>query len=250
LFKRWLVLQKRSSEEALDRIKVALFLKKKGKESDLKYIYPLLEDKDWNVRNAAASTLIRLVSLYPHVKASVLDHMHKLIGSASLAIKLTILEVLGKLKDYSSKEIIVKILDESDFDLQYAAIRAIGFLDDVDVLYSLKNVVYVKDYITRRAAILSIIRIANSVEESKQIEELTPHIHLLIEAYIELNELSDIIYKILDYGDPDNFPEMRGYTEFEIVKLETLLEEHDYRVGVYQNFSRLVYPLYFPLPKE
>ncbi len=248
MFKRWRTLRKRSSENALDRVSVALFLKKEGKAEDMVYLLPYLNDKDWNVRNAAASALIELAITFPEIKESLLSKLHEQVKQGKLAEKLVILEILGKLKDYSSKETIVKILNESDYDLQYAAIRAIGFLDDVDVLYSLKNVVYVKDYITRRAALLSIVRIANSIEKEDRVKQLTPHVHLLIEAYVELNQLGESIYEILEFGDPDYFPEMRGYSEFEIVKLESLLEERDYRVIVYQNFAKLIFPLYFPLP--
>ncbi len=241
--------RKLKSNDPLDRAYYSLFIRRRGKEKDIKKIYPLLEDSDWNVRNAAASTMVELASKYPEIKAAILNHLHKLIEGSSLAIKLSTLEVLGHLKDYASKPYLVKILEESDYDLQYAAIRAIGYLDDVDVLYSLKNVVYARDYITRRAAILSVVRIANSVPDEKQIEQLTHHTHILLECYLELDELGEIICKILDYAEVGNLPDMKGYSESEIVKLEGLIEQQDYNVEIYQNFARLIFPVYFPLDK-
>ncbi|TFG10443.1 HEAT repeat domain-containing protein [Candidatus Heimdallarchaeota archaeon] len=239
--------RKLKSQDPLDRAYFSLFIRKNGKAKDIKRIYPLLEDSDWNVRNAAASTMVSLARTNPEIKQEVLEHLHGLVEQSSLAIKLSTLEVLGHLKDYGSKPYLVKILEESDYDLQYAAIRAIGYLDDVDVLYSLKNVVYAKDYITRRAAIMSVVRIANSVEEEKQVEKLTDHTHIILESYLELDELGEIICKILDYAVKDKLPGMKGYSESEIVKLEGLIEQKDYNIEIYQNFSRLIFPIYFPL---
>ncbi|MHA1351990.1 MAG: HEAT repeat domain-containing protein [Candidatus Heimdallarchaeaceae archaeon] len=241
------MIKKLRSEIDLDRLKAVLFLRKKGKDKDIDNLLPLLSDKDWNVRNATALTIIKLVNLYPEKKEEILLKLHQLLEKRSLATKLSVLEILGQLRDYSSKDFIKKIIEESDYDLQYAAIRAIGYLDDVDILSSLKEVVYSKDYITRRAVIFSILRIVNSVEEEKKVELLTPHIHLLIQVYLELNELGEVIYKILDYGDPEQFPGMKAYSEFEIIRLTSLIEQYDYRVPVYKNFAKIIYPLYFPL---
>ena len=134
--------------------------------------------------------------------------------------------------------------------MQYAAIRAIGYLDDVDVLFPLGNVVYAQDYITRRAAILSVVRISESVKEETKIEKLTPHIHIIIESYLEVEKLGKIICGIMDFGEPDKFPGMKGYTESAIVKLEGLIEQKDYSVELYQNFAKLIFPLYFPIDEE
>lgn len=239
--------RKLKSLDPLDRAYFSLFIRRRGKAKDIQRIYPLLEDSDWNVRNAAASTMISLTLAYPEIKQDVLEHLHNLVEHSSLAIKLSILEVLGHLKDYGSKPYLVKILEESDYDLQYAAIRAIGYLDDVDVLNPLTNVVYAKDYITRRAAILSVVRIVNSVEEADQVEKLTEHTHIILESYLELNELGEVICKILDYAEKDKLPSMRGYSESEIVKIEGLIEQKDYNIEIYQNFARLIFPVYFPL---
>jgi len=238
---------KLNSEKHLDRAHFALFQKNKGKAKTVRKLLPLLEDSEWNVRNAASSSIIFLVSKYPESKNEVISQLHSIVETSSLSIKLSILEILGKLKHYDSKPYLTKMLEESGFDLQYAAIRAIGYLDDVDVLYPLKNVVYAHDYITKRAAILSVIRITNSVKEEEIIEKLTPHIHLIIESYLELNKLDEVVTKILDYGDPESFPDMKGYTESEIVKLESLIETKDYSVEMYQNFAKLIYPTYFPI---
>ena len=62
--------------------------------------------------------------------------------------------------------------------------------------------------------------------------------------------VDDFVVKILDYGDPESFPDMKGYTESEIVKLEGLIEQKDYSVELYQNFARLIFPVYFPLQEE
>ena len=241
---------KQKSIDPLDRAYFALFIQKNGKVKSINKIFPLIVDSDWNVRNAAASTLVEFASKFPELKVKILDHLHDLIEKSSLAVRLSTLEVLGHLKDYASKPYLVKILEESDYDLQYAAIRAIGYLDDVDVLYPLKNVVYARDYITRRAAILSVVRIANSVAEEEQSDKLTPHIHILVESYLELEQVGDIICKVMDFGDRDKFPDMKGYTESEIVKLEGLIEQKDYSVEMYQNFARLIFPVYFPLQEE
>ncbi len=242
--------RKLKSEDPLDRAYFSLFIRRRGKAKDIKRIYPLIEDSDWNVRNAAAATIIELASKYPEIKKNVLNHLHNLIENSSLAIKLSTLEVLGHLKDYGSKPYLVKILEESDYDLQYAAIRAIGYLDDVDVLNPLKNVVYARDYITRRAAILSVVRIANSVKEEEQVGKLTDHMHIVMESYLELEELGETICKIMDFAEVDKLPEMKGYSESEIVKLEGLIEQKDYSVELYQNFARLIFPVYFPLDEE
>ncbi|MBY8999410.1 MAG: HEAT repeat domain-containing protein [Candidatus Heimdallarchaeota archaeon] len=239
--------RKLQSHEPLDRAHFALFQQIKGKTKTVGKLLPLLQDSDWNVRNAAASSIIFLASKYPEAKDEVLSHLHNIVETSSLSIKLSILEIIGKLKHYDSKPYLVKILEDSGYDLQYAAIRAIGYLDDVDVLYPLKNVVYVKDYITRRAALLSVIRITNSVNEDEILAKLTPHIHLIIESYIELNKLDEVMLKILDYGDEEAFPDMKGYSESEIVKLESLIETKDYSVEMYQNFAKLIYPTYFPI---
>ncbi|MCG3216423.1 MAG: HEAT repeat domain-containing protein [Candidatus Heimdallarchaeota archaeon] len=249
-FRGLIIGSKKKSEDPLDRAYFSIFLERKGKAKDITKLYPLLEDSDWNVRNAAASAIINLTVKFAEVKEKTLELLHNILEKESLAIKLSILEVLGQLKDYTSKPYLVKILEESDYDLQYAAIRAIGYLDDADVLYPLNNVVYAKDYITRRAAILSVIRITDSVEEEKVLEQLTPHTHLLIESYLELEALGDIIHKILDYGDPESFPKMKGYNETEIVKLEGLIEQKDYSVEIYQNFAKLIFPVYFPIDTE
>jgi HEAT repeat protein len=249
-FKGMFIGRKSKSDNPLERVDFILFIRRKGKTKDIKKIFPLIQDSDWNVRNAAASTIIELVRNFPEIKEEALTYLHELIEKDSLAVKLSILEVLGHLKDYSSKPFLLRLLEESDFDLQYAAIRAIGYLDDVDVLFPLKNVVYAKDYITRRAAILSVIRIANSVKEDEQLEKLIAHIHVIIESYLELNQLGNIICKIIDYGDPQTFPEMKGYIESEIVKLEGLIEEKDYSVEMYQNFARLIFPIYFPILED
>ena len=242
--------RKLRSNEPLDRAFFALFLQRKGKAKSIKKLLPLLEDSDWNVRNAAVSTIVDLVDKFPEIKNNVLNHLHKLLDESSLAVRLPILEAVGQLKDYASKPYLVKILEESGYDLQYAAIRAIGYLDDVDVLFPLKNVVYAHDYITRRAAILSVVRISDSVKEDKKIEKLTPHIHIIIESYLEIEKLGNLITKIMDYGEPDLFPGMKGYTESAIVKLEGLIEQKDYSVEIYQNFAKLIFPLYFPLDED
>ena len=249
-FKGLTIGKKQKSDVPLDRAYFALFLQKNGKAKNITKIFPLIEDSDWNVRNAAASTIVEYALKFPELKEKILTHLHELIETSSLAIKLSTLEVLGHLKDYASKPYLVKILEESDYDLQYAAIRAIGYLDDADVLYPLKNVVYAKDYITRRAAILSVIRIANSVPEEEQTEKLIPHIHILLESYLELDQLGEIICKVMDYGNYDKFPDMKGYSESEIVKLEGLIEQKDYSIELYQNFARLIFPRYFPLEEE
>ena len=244
------MLKKINSPEKIERLKVTLYLKEKGKIADLDTLFKLLKDEDWNVRNASAQALLTLIERYPILKDQALKTLHNLIKESSLSVKLPILEVLGKLKDYKSKPYLQKLLEESDYDLLYAAVRAIGFLTDVDILASLKNVVYAKDYITRRAALLSVIRIVNAIEPENRVKVLASHIHLLMEVYLELNELGDIICEILDYGDPQDFPEMKGYNEYEIVKLEELLERKDYSVEMYRNFSKLIYPQYFLYPHD
>ncbi|MHA1686233.1 MAG: HEAT repeat domain-containing protein [Candidatus Heimdallarchaeaceae archaeon] len=245
LFHRWRILRKQRSENPLDRLRIALFLNKNGTEKDVELLYELIENKDWNVRNAAAAALIAMVQKYPTLKSSVLDFLHKLLETKSLATKLTTMEILGKLKDYTSKPFLKQILEESDYDLQYAAIRAIGYLDDIDLLESLKSVVYAKDYITRKAALLTVVRLVESVPENERIEKLTPYLHLLIEVYIELNQLGDEICNILDYGEPEQLPEMKGYCEYEIVKLESLINSRSYSPEMYRNFAKVIYPLYF-----
>ena len=242
--------KKIKSNEPLDRAYYALFLQRKGKAKSTKKLLPLLEDSDWNVRNAAVSTVVYLVEKFPEIKENILNHLHKLVDESTLAVRLSILEAIGQLKDYASKPYLVKILKESGYDLQYAAIRAIGYLDDVDVLFPLGNVVYAQDYITRRAAILSVVRISESVKEETKIEKLTPHIHIIIESYLEVEKLGKIICGIMDFGEPDKFPGMKGYTESAIVKLEGLIEQKDYSVELYQNFAKLIFPLYFPIDEE
>ena len=242
--------KKIKSNEPLDRAYYALFLQRKGKAKYTKKLLPLLEDSDWNVRNAAVSTVVYLVEKFPEIKENILNHLHKLVDESTLAVRLSILEAIGQLKDYASKPYLVKILKESGYDLQYAAIRAIGYLDDVDVLFPLGNVVYAQDYITRRAAILSVVRISESVKEETKIEKLTPHIHIIIESYLEVEKLGKIICGIMDFGEPDKFPGMKGYTESAIVKLEGLIEQKDYSVELYQNFAKLIFPLYFPIDEE
>ena len=242
--------KKMKSAEPLDRAYYALFLQKKEKVKSIKKLLPLLEDSDWNVRNAAVSTVVFLVDKFPEIKENILNHLHKLVDESTLAVRLSILEAIGQLKDYASKPYLVKILEESGYDLQYAAIRAIGYLDDVDVLLPLENVVYARDYITRRAAILSVVRISESVKEETKIEKLTPHIHIIIESYLEVEKLGKIICGIMDFGEPDKFPEMKGYTESAIVKLEGLIEQKDYSVELYQNFAKLIFPLYFPVDEN
>ena len=242
--------KKIKSNEPLDRAYYALFLQRKGKAKSTKKLLPLLEDSDWNVRNAAVSTVVYLVEKFPEIKENILNHLHKLVDESTLAVRLSILEAIGQLKDYASKPYLVKILKESGYDLQYAAIRAIGYLDDVDVLFPLGNVVYAQDYITRRAAILSVVRISESVKEETKIEKLTPHIHIIIESYLEVEKLGKIICGIMDFGEPDKFPGMKGYTESAIVKLEGLIEQKDYSVELYQNFAKLIFPLYFPIDEN
>lgn len=242
--------KKIKSNEPLDRAYYALFLQKKGKAKSIKKLQPLLEDSDWNVRNAAVSTVVYLVEKFPEIKENVLNHLHKLVDESTLAVRLSILEAIGQLKDYASKPYLVKILEESGYDLQYAAIRAIGYLDDVDVLFPLENVVYARDYITRRAAILSVVRISESAKEETKIGKLTPHIHIIIESYLEIEKLGNLICSIMDFGEPDQFPGMKGYTESAIVKLEGLIEQKDYSVELYQNFAKLIFPLYFPIDEN
>ncbi|MHA2255432.1 MAG: HEAT repeat domain-containing protein [Candidatus Heimdallarchaeaceae archaeon] len=250
-FFRGLSLNKKlKSNDPLDRAYYALFLQRKGKTKSVKKLLPLLEDSDWNVRNAAVSTVVYLVEKFPEIKENILNHLHKLVDESTLAVRLSILEAIGQLKDYASKPYLVKILEESGYDLQYAAIRAIGYLDDVDVLFPLENVVYAPDYITRRAAILSVVRISESVKEETKVEKLTPHIHIIIESYLEVEKLGKIICGIMDFGEPDKFPGMKGYTESAIVKLEGLIEQKDYSVELYQNFAKLIFPLYFPIDEE
>ncbi|MCG3255280.1 MAG: hypothetical protein KAU62_04270, partial [Candidatus Heimdallarchaeota archaeon] len=87
-------------------------------------------------------------------------------------------------------------------------------------------------------------------KEEEQSDKLTPHIHILIESYLELEQVGEIICKVMDYGNQSKFPDMRGYTESEIVKLEGLIEKKDYSVELYQNFARLIFPVYFPLQEE
>lgn len=249
-FKRWRILRKQNSDDALDRLHVALFLEKYGTAKDLELLHKYIEDKDWNVRNATAAAIISILNKYPDAKNSTLELLHKLIGTKSLATKLTTMEIMGQLKDYASKPYLQKVLEESDYDLQYAAIKAIGYLDDIDLLESLKNVVYAKDYITRKAALLTVVRLVKSVPEEGKIEKITKYVHLLIEAYIELNELGEEICNILDYGDPSMFPEMRGYCEYEIVKLEALINSKSYSPEMYRNFAKIIYPVYFVVEGE
>jgi hypothetical protein len=82
------------------------------------------------------------------------------------------------------------------------------------------------------------------------VEKLTPHIHIIIESYLEIDKLGNVICKVLDYGEVDQFPGMKGYTESAIVKLEGLIEQRDYSIELYQNFAKLIFPLYFPINED
>ena len=77
-FKVMFIGRKLKSDEPLDRAHFALFLQKKPKARNVKKILTLIEDSDWNVRNAASSTLINLVAKFPEIKEKVLEYLHDL----------------------------------------------------------------------------------------------------------------------------------------------------------------------------
>ena len=73
-FKRLTINRKLKSREPLDRAFFALFLQRKRKAKSIKKLLPLLEDEDWNVRNATVSTVVILVETFPEIKENALNH--------------------------------------------------------------------------------------------------------------------------------------------------------------------------------
>ena len=71
--------RKLNSEIPLDRVQFALFQQIKGKVKTVRKLLPLLEDSEWNVRNAASSSILFLVSKYPESKNEVLSHLQGLV---------------------------------------------------------------------------------------------------------------------------------------------------------------------------
>jgi len=244
-FQRTVARKRLSSEKEIDRVRGALKLLEVGGKESIETLLAGLEDPSWNVRNACSMALAKIYARKP--QETLIQRIHQEIVDASLAKKLALIETLGRIGHESSLPILLNILRESKEDLQYAVIMALSSYANLELLPDLINAGDTKDYLTRRAALMSSYNIIAEAIEHTTIKELMKYFHWIVQIYVETGFLGPLLIRFFEVPkeeiDQKIFPV--GLNEYEFSFLNELLDEADFDPKKYEVLHELAYPLLF-----
>ncbi len=245
VFQRGIAKRRLTSEKEIDRVKGALTLLEVGGQASFDKLIEGLEDPSWNVRNACSMAIARVYEKKP--STNLIKQLHIELKSDSLAKKLAVIEVIGKVGHNDSLPILLKILKESKDDLQYAIIIALSSWANLKLISTLISVGKTKDYLTRRAALMTSYNIIAEAIESSSLKELMQYFHWIVQIYVETGYLGPLLLSFFTIQkeeiDKKNFPV--ALNEFEYTYLNELLDEVDFDPKKYDILHELAYPLLF-----
>jgi len=245
VFQRGIARRRLGSEKEIDRVRGALTLLDVGGKESLDNLLYGLEDPSWNVRNACAMAIAQVYEKKPSVE--MVNVLHRELAEASLAMKLALIEAIGQIGHDNSLAILLKILKESKADLQYATIIALANWANLDLLNALITVGKSKDYLTRRAALMTSYNIIVEALENATIKELLKYFHWIVQIYAETGYLGPLLLRFLEIPTEDIdkklFP--LALNEYEFNYLNELLDEADFDPKKYDILHQLAYPLLF-----
>ncbi|NHK29858.1 MAG: hypothetical protein FK730_00810 [Asgard group archaeon] len=244
-FQRGIARRRLGSEDEIDRITGALKLLDVGGHESIRNLIYGLEDPSWNVRNACSLALVRIYERKPSI--DLVKLLHEEIKETGLAKRLAIIESIGKIGHDSSLPILLEILKKSKADLQYAIIMALGSWANIDLLSSLIDVGNSKDYLTRRAALMTSYNIIIDALDNTTLNELMKYFHWIVQIYVETGYLGPLLLSFFDVSkddiDKNIFPV--ALNEYEFNYLNELLDEADFDPKKYDILHELAYPLLF-----
>ena len=245
VFQRGIAQRRLSSEKEIDRVKAALTLRDVGGQQSIERLILGIEDPSWNVRNACSLAIANIYQKKPNDELVKL--LHQEVKEASLAKKLAIIEVLGKIGHDSSLKILLDILKKSKEDLQYAVIIALSSWANIDLLPALIEAGNTKDYLTRRASLMTSYNIIADAIENTTIPELMTYFHWIVQIYVETGYLGPLLLRFLEVSKEEIntkiFPV--ALNEYEFTYLNELLDETDFDPKKYEVLHELAYPLLF-----
>ncbi|MHA1156893.1 MAG: HEAT repeat domain-containing protein [Candidatus Heimdallarchaeota archaeon] len=245
VFQRGIAKRRLTSEKEIDRVKGALTLLEVGGQASFDKLLDGLEDPSWNVRNACSMAIARVYEKKP--SPNLIKQLHIELKSDSLAKKLAVIEVIGKIGHDDSLPILLKILKESKDDLQYAIIIALSSWANLKLISALISVGKTKDYLTRRAALMTSYSIIAEAIENSSLKELMQYFHWIVQIYVETGYLGPLLLSFFTIQkeeiDKKNFPV--ALNEYEYTYLNELLDEVDFDPKKYDILHELAYPLLF-----
>ncbi|NHJ85308.1 MAG: HEAT repeat domain-containing protein [Asgard group archaeon] len=245
MFQRGIAKRRLSSEKEIDRVKGALTLLEVGSLQTLDKLLIGISDPSWNVRNACALAIANVYEKKPNDE--IIKILHEEIKEAALGEKLALIEALGKIGHGTSLPILLDILKKSKEDLQYAAIMALSSWANLDLLPALIEAGNTKDYLTRRAALMSSYNIIVEAIENTTLKELMRYFHWVVQIYVETGYLGPLILRFLDIPkseiDTKLFP--IALNEYEFTFINELLDEAEFNPKRYDILHELAYPLLF-----
>ncbi|HUT82821.1 MAG TPA: HEAT repeat domain-containing protein [Candidatus Bathyarchaeia archaeon] len=244
-FQRGIAKRRLGSEKEIDRVKGALKLLEVGGQQSIDALITSLEDPSWNVRNACSMAIANVYERKPN--NDLVKILHKELKEATLAKKLALIESIGKIGHDSSLPILLDILKKSKADLQYAVIIALANWADLNLLPALIEVGDSKDYLTRRAALMTSYNIIIEAIENTTLKELMKFFHWIVQIYVETGYLGPLIIRFLEIPkeeiDKQIFP--IALNEYEYNYINELLFEIDFDRKKYETLHELAYPLLF-----
>ncbi|NHJ39742.1 MAG: HEAT repeat domain-containing protein [Asgard group archaeon] len=244
-FQRGIARRRLGSEKEIDRVVGALKLLDVGGHESIENLIIGLEDPSWNVRNACSLALVRIYERKPSM--DLIKLLHEEIKDTSLAKRLAIIESIGKIGHETSLPILLEILKKSKADLQYAIIMALASWANIDLLPSLIEVGNSKDYLTRRAALMTSYNIIVEALNNTTINELMKYFHWIVQIYVETGYLGPLLLSFFNVSkeeiDKNIFPV--ALNEYEFNYLNELLDEADFDPKKYEILHELAYPLLF-----
>lgn len=244
-FQRGIAKRRLVSEKEIDRVKGALTLLEVGKQDSIERLIDGLDDPSWNVRNACAMAIARVYEKKPNKQIVLM--LHEELPEAALAMKLALIESLGKIGHDDTMPILLDILKKSKADLQYAVIMALSSWANLKLLSSLIEVGKSKDYLTRRAALMTSYSIIADAIPNTTIKELMKFFHWIVQIYVETGYLGPLLIRFLEVTkeeiDKKLFPV--ALNEYEFNYLNELLDDVDFDPKKYEILHELAYPLLF-----
>ena len=94
-FQRGIAKRRLVSEKEIDRVKGALTLLEVGKQDSIERLIDGLDDPSWNVRNACSMAIAQVYEKKPNNQ--IIQMLHEELPEAALAMKLALIEALGKI---------------------------------------------------------------------------------------------------------------------------------------------------------
>ncbi|MBN1329699.1 MAG: HEAT repeat domain-containing protein [Candidatus Heimdallarchaeota archaeon] len=244
-FQRGIAKRRLGSEKEIDRVRGALKLLEVGGQHSIDALITSLDDPSWNVRNACSMAIANVYDRKPNNE--LVKTLHKELKEATLAKKLALIESIGKIGHESSLPILLDILKKSKADLQYAVIIALANWADLNLLPALIEVGNSKDYLTRRAALMTSYNIIIEAIEKTTLKELMKYFHWIVQIYVETGYLGPLIIRFLEIPkediDKQTFP--IALNEYEYNYINELLFEADFDRKKYETLHELAYPLLF-----